>query len=107
MILLDLPHTREYFMSLFALVGVKPKIRHRASGYETVRSFVGRGHGYSVLNQRLHHDLTYSCGRVVPLRLIDDVPSIEVVLVRPAGVRPTRRALAFEAVCSRLYGARD
>lgn len=105
LILLDLPHTREYFMSLFAAAGVRPKIRHRASGYETVRSFVARGHGYSVLNQRLHHDQTYAGGRVVPLRLTDDLPGIEVMLVRPAGVRPTRRALAFEAVCGRLYGA--
>jgi DNA-binding transcriptional LysR family regulator len=75
------------------------------SGYETVRSFVARGHGYSLLNQRLHHDLTYAGGRVVPLRLVDDLPGIEVVLVRPEGVRPTRRALAFESVCKRLYGA--
>lgn len=105
LILLDLPHTREYFMSLFALAGVTPRIRHRASGYETVRSFVARGHGYAVLNQRLHHDLTYAGGRVVLLHLTEDLPPIEVMLVRPEGVRPTRRALAFESTCRRLYGA--
>lgn len=105
LILLDLPHTREYFMSLFTLAGVTPNIRHRAAGYETVRSFVSRGHGYAVLNQRLHHDLTYNGGRVFLLRLTDDLPPIEVMLVRPEGVRPTRRALAFEATCRRLYGA--
>lgn len=105
LILLDLPHTREYFMSLFTLAGVTPSIRHRAVGYETVRSFVSRGHGYAVLNQRLHHDLTYNGGRVVLLRLTDDLPPIEVMLVRPEGVRPTRRTLAFEETCRRLYGA--
>jgi DNA-binding transcriptional LysR family regulator len=105
MILLDLPHTREYYLQLFQLAGVKPNVRHRVSGYETVRSFVARGHGYSLLNQRLHHDLTYAGGRVVPLRLVDELPGIEVVLVRPEGMRPTRRALAFEAVCKQLYGA--
>lgn len=105
LILLDLPHTREYFLKLFRLAGVEPRIRHRATGYETVRSFVGKGHGYSVLNQRLHHNQTYAGGRVVPLRLADDLPPIEVLLVRPDGVRPTRKALAFEEVCLRLYGA--
>jgi DNA-binding transcriptional LysR family regulator len=105
LILLDLPHTREYFMSLFSLAGITPNIRHRAAGYETVRSFVARGHGYAVLNQRLHHDLTYSGGRVVLLRLTDELPPIEVMLVRPEGAPPTRRALAFEATCRRLYGA--
>ena len=84
---------------------MKPNIRHRATGYETVRSFVARGHGYAVLNQRLHHNLTYAGGGVVPLRLVDQLPAIEVVLVRPEGVTPTRRALAFEAVCRALYSA--
>ena len=106
-ILLDLPHTREYFLALFRLAGVEPTIRHRASGYETVRSFVARGHGYSVLNQRLHHDLTYAGGRVVPLRIVEDLPGIEVLLVRPAGARPTAKSTAFSEVTRRLYGVAD
>ena len=106
-ILLDLPHTREYFLELFRLAGMEPTIRHRASGYETVRSFVARGHGYSVLNQRLHHDLTYAGGRVVPLRIVEDLPGIEVLLVRPAGARPTAKSTAFSEVTRRLYGVRD
>ena len=105
MILLDLPHTREYYLQLFQIAGITPNIRHRVTGYETVRSFVARGHGYSVLNQRLHHNLTYSGGKVVPLRLVDELPGIEVVIARPEGLRPTRRALAFEEICRKLYGA--
>ncbi|MDF2092199.1 LysR family transcriptional regulator [Knoellia sp. 3-2P3] len=104
LILLDLPHTREYYLSLFKVCGVTPMIRHRASGYETVRSFVGRGHGYSVLNQRLAHDLTYAGGSVVPLRIVEDLPEIEVLLVRAAGTRPTLKSRAFEDVCLRVYG---
>ncbi|MGJ9402114.1 LysR family transcriptional regulator [Arthrobacter sp. KK5.5] len=107
LILLDLPHTREYFLKLFNLAGVRPRIRHRATGYETVRAFVGQGHGYSVLNQRLTHNQTYAGGCVVPLTLADDLPPIEVLVVRPDGVRPTRKALAFEDVCRRLYGPTD
>lgn len=105
LILLDLPHTREYYESLFARSGLTPIIRHRFSGYETVRSFVARGHGYALLNQRVHNDVPYSGGRVVPLRLIDEFPPSEVVLVRVTGRVPTRRALAFEATCRWLYGA--
>lgn len=103
-ILLDLPHTREYYLSVFKMCGIAPVIRHRASGYETVRSFVSRGHGYSVLNQRLHHDLTYAGGAVVRLPLAEDLPQIEVLLVRAAGTRPTLKARAFEEVCLRLFG---
>lgn len=103
MILLDLPHSREYYESLFRLAGVTPDVRHRLVGYETVRSLVARGHGYALLNQRLPHDLTYTGDSVVPLRLTDDFPPIELMLVRPQGVQPTRRALAFEDVCKQLY----
>ncbi|GAA4616924.1 LysR family transcriptional regulator [Saccharopolyspora hordei] len=103
-ILLDLPHSREYYLSLFKLLGVAPRIRHRASGYETVRAFVARGHGYSVLNQRLPHDLTYAGSPVVPLPLAEELPPIEVLLVRPIGSRPTLKAQAFEDVCLRVYG---
>lgn len=106
-ILLDLPHTREYFMSLFQIAGVVPKIRHRATGYETVRSFVGRGHGYSVLNQRLDHDLTYAGGRVVPLPIKESLPGVQVVLVSQPGVRPTAKAQAFADVTRALFEATE
>ena len=105
LILLDLPHSREYYESLFALAGMTPNIRHRFSGYETVRSFVARGHGYALLNQRVHNDVPYSGGRVVPLRLTDEFPPSEVMVVRLSDIVPTRRALAFENSCRRLYGA--
>jgi hypothetical protein len=49
--------------------------------------------------------MTYSGGKVVALTLTDNFPPIEVMLVRPEGVQPTRRALAFEETCIRLYGA--
>lgn len=104
LVLLDLPHTREYFLSLFKLCGIEPQIRHRVSGYETVRSFVARGHGYSVLNQRIVHDRTYVGGSAVPLSLSEVLPEIEVLLVRPPGIRPTLKSRAFEQVCLRVYG---
>ena len=104
-VVLDLPHSREYYQQLYAAAGVQPNVRHRFAGYETVRSFVARGHGYALLNQRLHSDVTYSGGRVVALDLTDDFPPIEVMLVRPDGVQPTRRAIAFEETCLQVYQA--
>lgn len=105
LILLDLPHSREYYEGLFTLAGLVPAVRHRFAGYETVRSFVAQGHGYALLNQRVYNDVPYSGGRVVPLRLIDEFPPSEVMLVRLDSALPTRRVLAFEEICQRLYGA--
>lgn len=104
-VVLDLPHSREYYEQLYALAGIVPNVRHRFAGYETVRSFVAKGHGYAMLNQRLNSDMTYSGGKVVALALTDNFPPIEVMLVRPDGVQPTRRTLAFEETCRRIYTA--
>ncbi|WP_292722493.1 LysR substrate-binding domain-containing protein, partial [Microbacterium sp. 13-71-7] len=50
LVLLDLPASREYFLDLLAEAGVEPRIRYTSRSYETVRSLVARGHGYSILN---------------------------------------------------------
>ncbi|WP_136611086.1 LysR family transcriptional regulator [Sinomonas albida] len=103
LILLDLPHTREYVLDLFTAAGITPFVRHRVSGYETVRSYVAGGFGYSILNQRLPGDSTY-LGRDVAVRsLRGRHRPIRAVLARPVGLRPTRRARAFEEVCRRLF----
>lgn len=102
---LDLPLSREYYDSLHQAAGIVPRVAYRFSGYETVRSFVAQGYGYALLSQRVASDVPYSGGRVVPLALKDDLPPIEVALVRSAAITPTARTLAFEEVCSDYYAA--
>lgn len=71
MVLLDLPHSRDYFRSLVASVGVEPHIRYRTSSYETVRALVARGHGFAILNQEPAEPTTYDGGSVVKVPLVD------------------------------------
>lgn len=97
LVLLDLPHTADYFTSLFATVGEQPRIRLRSPGFETVRAYVAQGLGYAVLNQRPQDDTTYAGGRVVPLELRDDLPPLDIVIAWIRGTRLTRRAQAFIA----------
>jgi DNA-binding transcriptional LysR family regulator len=106
MVMLDLPHSREYFLSLIRGAGVEPRIRFRTTSFETVRGMVGRGHGYSILNLRPAGDLTYDGEKVAVRRLRDDVAPLSLVLARRRGARQTRRALAFAASCRRYFGAR-
>ncbi len=95
MILLDLSYSREYFLSLLASVGVEPVIRYRSASYETVRSLVAQGHGFSILNQRPLHDTTYG-GRSVAVRAIADaVPPLPIVLATLRSARPSARARAI------------
>lgn len=102
-IILDLPYSREYYEQLYASLGLIQNVRHSFSGFETVRSFVANGHGYALLNQRPHGDMTYSGGKVVALGVTDNLAPLDVVLVRLAGVTPTKRVLAFEEACINLY----
>ncbi len=49
-ILLDIPKTRDYFLSIFGDLGVQPNIALKAPSAEMVRSLVANGFGYSLLN---------------------------------------------------------
>ena len=102
LVLLGLPHTRDYYLSLFRQLGIAPRVRHVSLGYETVRSFVAQGLGYSVLNQRLDHGATYSGAKVVPLRIEEELAPTEVSIVRRRGLVPTQRSRAVESVCAEL-----
>lgn len=103
MVLLDLPHSREYLQSLLRDAGVEPRIRHRSTGYETVRALVASGHGFALLNQCPPEDTTYSGARAVPLTLTDAVPPLEVVVASMRGARLTRRAQEFRELCRIHY----
>lgn len=95
MVLLDLPHTRDYFEHLVRSAGIRPRVRHRTTGFETVRAMVAHGHGWSVLNQRPAHPTTYDGGELATLEIKDKVEPLEIVLASMRGVRLTRRAQAF------------
>lgn len=94
MVLLDLPHSREYFRELLVAAGAPPRISYRSHSVEAVRGMVAQGLGFSLLNQRPVLDGTYS-GRYVEGRPIaDDVPSLSVVVAWMESVRQTARARA-------------
>lgn len=94
MVLLDLPHSRDYFRAIFAGVGVEPSVVLRTGSYEAVRGLVARGHGFSMLNQIPRHDATYGGGEVVCRPIADEVRALQIVVARMAVGRPTARARA-------------
>ena len=99
MILLDLPHSREYFRSIFLSLGLEPRIEQRTASPHMVRGLVANGFGYSLLNARLEHDraLDGKPFRAVPLS--DPVRPLRVGIVTPAETTPTRTAAAFAEHC--------
>ena len=57
MVLLDLPHSSEYFLSLFDEHGVRPEIVERTKDMAVLRSLVANGFGYSIANIRPLNDM--------------------------------------------------
>ncbi|HEX9584660.1 MAG TPA: LysR family transcriptional regulator [Gammaproteobacteria bacterium] len=105
LMLLDLPHSRDYFRAMFLSCGIEPRVMHRSLSFEMVRGLVANGHGYSILNLRPHGDSSYDGGSVVCRPLKDPLPPLSIVLARLRGARLTRRAETFAAHC-REYFAR-
>lgn len=52
MILLDLPLSADYFLSLFDAIDARPVIAERTRDMAVMRSMVGNGFGYSIVNIR-------------------------------------------------------
>ncbi|MBL8671120.1 MAG: LysR family transcriptional regulator [Alphaproteobacteria bacterium] len=92
LVLLDMPHTRDYFSGLFAAAGILPRIARRTRSYELARALVGRGLGYTILNAVPGTAATYDGGAVAVRPLADPLPPIRVVAVR-AAEHPPRRAV--------------
>jgi len=49
-VLLDLPNTSDFLLSVFRDVGVEPNVQYRAHSFEMLRSLVANGFGYALLN---------------------------------------------------------
>ena len=102
-ILLDLPHSRDYFLGFFQKVGFEPKVRHRSRSFELVRGLVASGEGYSILNLQPASHQTYDGGEVKCLPIKGKVSPLSIVLAQPLGLRQTHRASAFVSCCRAYF----
>jgi DNA-binding transcriptional LysR family regulator len=104
MILLDLPHTRDYFLSLFRTMRIEPRIAHRTQSYEMVRGLAARGLGFGILNAIPRLPWTYDGNKVVAVPIAEELPNILVVCLRLKKVA-TRPAVAAFAEFAKLHFA--
>lgn len=100
--LLDLPHSRDYFAGMFGSVGLSPTVRFRTTSSETCRAIVARGLAYTVLNARPRDRGGADAQAVVAVDIAHEAPSLDVVLIKAAGVRPTRRMAVMEGLINGL-----
>lgn len=98
LVLIDLPHSRQYFLSLLAHAGVRPQVVMESGSLEMVRALVAHGHGLSLLTTRPSRDVSYDGRRLVCKPLSGKMPPQRLVLAASASVPLSPAAEAFVQV---------
>ena len=98
-ILLDLPLSDNYFMSLFDLSGLKPKIYARTQHIEVQRALVAQGYGYSLANVRPINQRSLDGSPLKYLPLSGDNPALTLGIATLANIRKTVVVEIFSQFC--------
>ena len=107
LLLLNLPQSRTYILSLFEQAGVQPGPIQRLESFEMVRGAAAAGLGVAILNIRPPSDLTYSGMRVLCRPLVAAARSPSIVIATRKGGRISRRAEAFWQCCRDFFATED
>jgi DNA-binding transcriptional LysR family regulator len=102
MVLLDLPLSRDYFLSLFIRERLEPTIAWSSAQQEVVRSMVANGFGYALANVRPRSDLALDGRRLRRVPLAGDPPAVRVGIATLQQLKKTRLVEAFERHCRGL-----
>ncbi|MCE8028676.1 LysR family transcriptional regulator [Halomonas daqingensis] len=90
LILMDLPHSREYLLSLYTYLGIRPNLQYLPKTFEMVRTMAGNGLGYGLLSLVPKSPTTYDGTIVKALPIVEPVPSLKIVAIQSTDM-PTRR----------------
>lgn len=93
LVLLNLPDTSTYLLTLFDFLGIKPRVGFRTRSYETVRSAVAAGFGSAILNMRPIGQTNPDSPMLVRVPLTDSLPAPTLLVadlygsMKPKGVQ--------------------
>jgi len=99
MVLLDLPHSSDYFLSLFRDLGQRPRIAERTSDIGIQRSLVANGYGFGISNMRTVSELSMDGKAVKYIPLKTDIPALQLGLAMSRAAHVSRTIQAFIDHC--------
>ena len=99
MVLLALPHSRDYFLSIIYGLGLQPRVAYETPSFEMVRGLVANSDAFSIMHSRPLNEWSLDGRRLVFLPIRDKLRPTRLGLARLKKLRPTRRALAFAELC--------
>ncbi|MFZ0096890.1 MAG: LysR family transcriptional regulator [Gemmobacter sp.] len=99
MVLLDLPLSSEYFLSLFEAAGARPRIAERTRDMAVMLGLVGQGFGYSIANIRPWADRAPDGQPLCHVPISDPARAMRLGLLLPEGAHLSRTVDAFVQHC--------
>lgn len=103
-ILLDLPLSRDYFLSLFLSKGLKPQIHTASPHPEVIRTMVGNGYGFTIMNLNTASQHSLDGCRLLPLTLEGEHQPMVIGMATTGINQKTRLQQAFETHCRSKMG---
>jgi len=95
MVLLDLPHTRDYFQSIFLQKDIEPNIVYRTRSPTMVMGMVAAGFGFSLLNARPKTRQTLGGGAYKAVDLAEEFSPLNMGIAHLKTHTLSKSALAF------------
>jgi DNA-binding transcriptional LysR family regulator len=100
-VLLDLPYSRDYFLSVWQAVGLAPSIVSRVSQQEVVRTMVANGYGIAIAVARPRNQEALDGKPLMLLPIRNQVPSLHLGLLSPRQ-EETRLSATFRDHCRKV-----
>lgn len=104
LVLLDLPLSREYFLSLFQHRNLRPNIAERSAHLDMVRTMVANGFGYSLLNVPSSNRAASDGKRLSYVPLVEKLRPMKLGLITVKSEKKAGILTAFEAHCRQRIG---
>lgn len=104
MVLLDLPVSREYFLSTFHHSGVRPNVAERTSDIAVMRSMVANGFGYGIANMRPLNTMSPDGKPLAFVPLEGDLRPLTLGVATPEGDHRTQTVNEFICHCREFVG---
>ena len=107
MVLLDLPLSSEYFLSLFGKTGAQPGIAERTADMNVLRSLVANDFGYSILNIRFLSDTAPDGRKLHYVPISDRLRKLRMGLLTSQGAQNVLTVQAFVDHCRETLSDRN
>ncbi|WP_322867327.1 LysR family transcriptional regulator [Aquicoccus sp. G2-2] len=95
LIVMNLPYSRGYFLTLAQMHGVNPRIAYETGSVEMLRSMVANRLGVGLLATDIPHDTAYDGQPVIRMTLEGDLAPHRIALARPGKLRSSPIADEF------------